>query len=80
MQHDENDKIARDRPADEGRRNDPDLRDESGAQPGVGTMSSSAYDETNERSSKSAADGFKTAFGKDADKTYDDGGSGEDGK
>ena len=80
MQHDENDKIPRDRPADEGRRNDPDLRDESGAQPGVGTMSSGPYDQANEHSSKSAADGYKTPFGNDADKTYDDPGSGEEGK
>ncbi|RYY90264.1 MAG: hypothetical protein EOO15_03400 [Chitinophagaceae bacterium] len=72
--------IERARTSDEGRRNDPNVRDETGQQPGVGTISSSPYDEENQRPSKSAADGYKTPFGEDADKTYDDPGSGADGK
>ena len=39
-----NDPI-RNRPADEGRNNDPNLRDDSGQQPGVNTMSSSEIDD-----------------------------------
>ena len=80
MEPNEKDKLRRDRPVEEGRRNDPDLRDETGTQPGVNTMSSSKYDQENQRPSKSAADGYKTPFGSDADKAYDDPGRGADGK
>lgn len=69
--NDRND-IERDRPTEEGRRNDPNLRDETGTQPGVNTISSSKYDDDNQRTTDTAADGFKTPFGKDADKTYDE--------
>ncbi|RYD90959.1 MAG: hypothetical protein EOP50_15085 [Sphingobacteriales bacterium] len=72
--------IERDRPTDEGRRNDPNIRDETGTQPGVNTMSSSKYDNDNQHSTKTAGDGYKTPFGEDADKTFDDPGSGATGK
>ncbi|RYZ00093.1 MAG: hypothetical protein EOO11_02765 [Chitinophagaceae bacterium] len=68
------------RPTDEGRRNDPNIRDETAPQPGVNTLSSSVYDEENQRTTKTGADGFKTPFGDKADKTFDDAGSGADGK
>ena len=35
----------RNRPAEEGRNNDPNLRDDSGQQPGVSTMSSGSADD-----------------------------------
>ncbi|RYZ19802.1 MAG: hypothetical protein EOO16_18885 [Chitinophagaceae bacterium] len=80
MDHKEKDDLQRANPSDEGRRNDPNVRDESGAQPGVNTMSSSKYDEENQHTTKTAGDGYKTPFGSDADKTFDDPGSGADGK
>ena len=49
--------IPRDRPSEEGRRNDPDLRDESAIQPGVQTISPSSYDDNNQHTTKSALDG-----------------------
>ena len=52
-------KITRNRPAEAGRNNDPDIRDESGQQPGVNTMSSSETDEANQHLTKTAADSFR---------------------
>ncbi len=60
-----NDNIGRNRPAEKGRKNDPDLRDESAAQPGVQTMSSSKTDEANEHLTKTAADSFREETGND---------------
>ncbi|TCJ12427.1 hypothetical protein EPD60_14215 [Flaviaesturariibacter flavus] len=80
MKDKEKDDIERAHPADEGRRDDPNIRDESGAQPGVNTMSGSSYDRDNQRTTKSAGDGYKTPFGKDADKAFDDPGTGATGK
>jgi hypothetical protein len=48
----------RNRPADVGTRNDPDLKDQSAAQPGVNTMSSSEYDDDNQNLTKTAAENF----------------------
>ncbi|RYY40972.1 MAG: hypothetical protein EOO08_03860 [Chitinophagaceae bacterium] len=72
MQHKDEKDIERARPGGEGRGNDPHVRDETGTQPGASTISSSPYDEENQHPSKSAADGYKTPFGEDADKTYDE--------
>jgi hypothetical protein len=49
--------IERNRPSDEGRRDDPDIRDESAIQPGVQTISPSSYDDANQNTTKSALDG-----------------------
>ncbi|RYZ22203.1 MAG: hypothetical protein EOO16_10085 [Chitinophagaceae bacterium] len=80
MNDKEREDIERAHPTDEGRRNDPNIRDESAPQPGVNTISSSVYDEDNQRTTKTAGDGFKTPFGEDADKAFDDPGSGATGK
>jgi len=58
----------RNRPAEEGRKNDPDLRDESAAQPGVQTMSSSTADEANQHLTETARDSFREG---DRDKNAD---------
>lgn len=69
----ENENISRNRPAEKGRKNDPDVRDRSAEQPGVSTMSSSSYDDANQHLTKTAADGFK-ASGNDenADRDLDE--------
>ena len=64
--------IERAKPADTGKGNDPAIRDETAAQPGVNTLSSSPYDEGNQHTTKTAGDGFKTPFGEDADKAFDE--------
>ncbi|MGZ3838279.1 MAG: hypothetical protein ACXVMS_05175 [Flavisolibacter sp.] len=71
-----NDPI-RNRPSEEGRKNDPDLRDESAAQPGTSTMSSSQTDDANQKLTETAADGFREKS-KDpkADPDLDDSGQG----
>jgi hypothetical protein len=46
-------------PTEEGRNNDPDLRDESAIQPGINTVSSSEYDDDNEELTETAADDFR---------------------
>jgi cell division protein FtsX len=51
--------LNRNRPAEDGRKNDPDLRDESAAQPGVQTMSSSNTDEANQDLTETARDSFR---------------------
>lgn len=53
------DDIGRNRPAEKGRRNDPDLRDESAIQPGVNTISSSETDEVNEDLTRTTSDNFR---------------------
>jgi|GEM_PF-5627015 len=67
----EKDELQRARPADEGTRKDPHVRDESGIQPGVSTVSQSKYDGDNQRTSRSGGDGFKTPFGEDADRNFE---------
>lgn len=42
------DGINRNRPTEEGRGNDPDIRDDSAIQPGVQTVSDSKYDDDNQ--------------------------------
>ena len=67
-----NDPI-RNRPSEEGRDNDPNLRDESAAQPGVSTMSTSDTDYGNQETSESVSDYEQTSdFDDDADKNFDD--------
>jgi hypothetical protein len=63
----------RNKPADTGKKNDPDLRDESAFQPGISTVSSSSYDEDNEKLTDTAADDFREEKDSDAaaDATYD---------
>ena len=64
---------TRNRPADEGRRNDPDVRDESAIQPGVNTVSSST-DSGNKELTKTAAGDFRTndEGDKNADPAFDE--------
>ena len=59
---------GRNRPAEEGKKNDPDLRDQSAAQPGVQTMSSSPGDEANQNLTETARDSFREG---DKDKKAD---------
>lgn len=68
------DDVTRNRPAEEGRKNDPDLRDRSAEQPGVSTMSSSKTDEANQHLTETAADNFRENDSKDnnADADLDD--------
>jgi hypothetical protein len=51
--------IERNRPAEEGRRNDPDLRDDSAIQPGVQTISGSETDDRNAHVTRTASDNFR---------------------
>ena len=67
------DDIKRNIPSDEGRRNDPHIRDESAQQPGASTLSSSDFDDENQRTTKTAGDSFRTeAWGTDADTAFDE--------
>ena len=67
------DDIKRNIPSDAGRRNDPHIRDESAQQPGVNTLSSSDFDEENQRTTKTAGDSFRTEnWGADADTAFDE--------
>jgi hypothetical protein len=67
------DKIERNRPSEEGRKNDPDLRDESAAQPGASTISGSETDEDNQHLTKTAGDSFRPEMpDKTADEKFDD--------
>ena len=71
---DEEKDIKRNRPSEEGRRNDPDIRDESAIQPGTSTISPSSTDATNQHVTKSALDGpERIPFDSDnnADPTFD---------
>lgn len=70
---DNNKEFTRNKPADEGRNNDPHSREESGQQPGVSTYSSSETDGENQKITKTTGDGFREeAFGEDADATFDE--------
>ena len=67
--------VKRNRPSDEGRDYDPDLRDESAIQPGTSTISKSSTDDANQNVTRSAMDsseqtGFDTDA--DADPAFDD--------
>ena len=73
--------MKRNRPADEGRDNDPDLRDESAIQPGTSTISKSSTDDANQNVTRSALDGSEqTGFDTDtnADPAFDDIGMNEE--
>lgn len=64
---------GRNRPADKGRDNDPALRDYTGQQPGMNTISSSDTDAHNENLSETAKDGFNEDRPDErADKNLDD--------
>lgn len=54
-QHDD---IKRNRPAEEGRRNDPHTRDDSAIQPGTNTVSSSDTDDVNQHLTRTSSDNF----------------------
>lgn len=64
----------RNQPTEEGKNNDPDLRDESAAQPGISTVSNSKYDDDNEELTKTAADDFRDKDDEDAhaDPSFDE--------
>jgi hypothetical protein len=49
----------RNKPGEEGKNNDPNLRDESAAQPGINTIKNSEYDKGNQQLTKTAADDFR---------------------
>ena len=62
-------------PTEEGRRNDPFIRDDSAIQPGVQTNSSSDYDDANQRvTGSSMTDGTISEYDTDtnADPSFDD--------
>jgi len=49
--------FERNQPSEEGRDNDPQVRDESAPQPGVNTMSKSGTDRANEQLTKTTIEG-----------------------
>jgi len=63
----------RNRPAEEGKDNDNNLRDDSGLQPGASTISSSATDEENNHLTRTAGDDFTEDMEgeEDADPAFD---------
>jgi len=65
----------RNEPAEKGGKNDPNVRDESAAQPGISTVSNSDYDDDNQQLTETAKDDFRTTDHKDpnADKRFDEG-------
>ena len=64
----------RNQPTEKGRDNDPDLRDESAAQPGTSTVSDSKYDDANQELTKTAADDFREDDDSDpnAERSFDE--------
>ncbi len=68
------DQTGRNRPAEEGKDNDPYIRDESAVQPGVQTISEGPNDEANENVTKTASDNLdpRSEFGKGADPAFDE--------
>lgn len=66
--------LERNRPANKGERNDPNVRDADARQPGVSTMSSSDSDEGNQQLTKTSADNFREDGEGDelADKRFDE--------
>jgi hypothetical protein len=61
-------------PADEGKNNDPNKRDDSAIQPGVSTVSKSDYDDDNQNPTKTASDNFREDVDDDnnADTRFDE--------
>lgn len=69
----EKEEFHRNLPSDEGRKNDPHRREESGQQSGVETYSSSETDGANQNLTRTAGDQFREeAFGQNADPTFED--------
>jgi hypothetical protein len=66
--------VERDRPAEKGRNNDPNLRDRSDEQPGVSTISDSPTDKDNQDLSKTSRDSYREDEEEDkkADKSFDE--------
>jgi len=66
--------LERNRPAEDGLKNDPDIRDRSGIQPGTDTISKSKSDPSNQQLTETARDDFRTKDQKDekADPRYDE--------
>lgn len=66
--------LSRNQPTEEGRNNDPNLRDESATQPGISTVSNSNYDDDNEELTETAADDFREEDNSDAhaDPSFDE--------
>ena len=64
----------RNRPSDEGKQKDPNIRDESAVQPGVSTLSSSENDDVNQHLTRTASDDFREDSDGDekADKRFDE--------
>jgi hypothetical protein len=58
IMNDKKDDFPRNVPSDEGRRNDPHIREESAQQPGVETYSSSPNDDDNQRLTRTGAVNF----------------------
>ena len=69
----ENNDIVRNRPTEEGRRNDPNIRDEDARQ-GANTMSTSETDGAKENLTRTASDNFRKNSDGDekADKRFDE--------
>jgi hypothetical protein len=61
-------------PAEEGRNNDPHMRDEDARQPGLNTISSADNDDVNLHLTRTASDDFKedSAGDEKADKKFDE--------
>jgi hypothetical protein len=74
--------FDRNRPADKGRDNDPNVRDDSATQPGVSTMSDSGTgDRFNERITKTTGDNNDDPnYGSDADPAFDEISDGDENK
>lgn len=51
--------FTRNRPSDEGRNNDPNVREESAQRPGVSTLSKSENEGSNEKLTKTGGDDFR---------------------
>ena len=70
----ENTDPKRNVPAEEGRKNDPHVRDEDARQPGVNTLSSAPNDEANQHLTRTASDNFREDGDGDekADKKFDE--------
>lgn len=64
----------RNQPAKEGKRHDPEVRDDYAVQPGVQTVSGSPYDKDNQQLSETAKDDFREDVKKDpnADQRFDE--------
>jgi hypothetical protein len=62
----------RNEPAQQGRDNDPDLRDNSAIQPGAGTISSSETDQANESPSRTGGQDPRSSDDAKEDRTFDD--------